>query len=496
VARPGPVGCQRTRLLAIGLLGAAGIVFASFGGTVQAEPTWSEPALLFSTGAYVTRPALIADSDGVVHLMFVLRESKTSGTETPATLMYTRIQDNTWSTPTDVLVSPDGGPLNLPAASIDQQQSLNVVWEGGPSNQIFYSRAQVTQAGSARAWSSPQPLSAAGGRGSDIVASADGSLHVVFASRQGDIYYRRSADGGQTWSTELAISDIQGERVADYPRVVVDGRGRLHVVWTQFESAGGTPPYESMYTRSVDGGTSWSAPRKVADHTAAVLALAAAGQDRVQLAWGGPVGTGERRHQWSSDGGQTWAAPEVISLVLSSGPTNDVTLMGSNDGKVHLLTSAGGRDGKAADVYYLAWDGVRWTEPELVSARAVGRRSIGQPALALGSGDRIEAVYIDDFQRVWSRSAGGAQQLAVGAAHVTAPTPTATPPASPFAPTAFPAPIADDATPTPAEKPMAQRATPSVDRSSTANLNPLVASTAAVMVLLCGALVVRALRHR
>jgi hypothetical protein len=89
-------------------------------------------------------------------------------------------------------------------------------------------------------------------------ASADGTP----ASDFGDIFYRRSNDGGQAFSAPVALDAFPGtDRAQFFPTVSAADDGRIDVFWYD-ESAGATVSdlTDLFYTFSTDLGTSWSSP--------------------------------------------------------------------------------------------------------------------------------------------------------------------------------------------------------------------------------------------
>lgn len=426
----------RARLLALlALVLSVGVAWPSAAApSAQAQPAWSDPVLLFSSTTRVTAPRLVADPSGDVHLFFVhsgasgpddhsieprgagrlvenAPPTSTAAAAQPAVLMYMRLHDGRWTEPIDVLVSPDRGGLDSPAVALDARGFLHVTWQGGAGADIYYSSAHVSQAGTARGWSQPQVLSeGAGGFGSDIAAAPDGTLHVVYAERGGDVFSRRSADAGRTWSPRVTVSEIpRGQRATDYPRIAIDGRGRLHVVWTELELPQGWPPLGAFYSRSEDGGQTWSNALPVAGLQYGQVAVAVRGLDHVGLVWNGSVAVGDRRFQESHDGGKAWSAAQVVSASIRGGFVGFPGLSFDSAGALHVVTSVDlprpeGQQGPVQAVYHLSWDGATWSAPTLISNGVVGKWSVEHPWIAISEGNRLQVVWEDDFQRIWYTS--------------------------------------------------------------------------------------------
>lgn len=102
---------------------------------------------------------------------------------------------------------------------------------------------------------------------------ADGTLHIVHAAlttaggnavRFGDtrnrVVYRRSTDGGATWSNPVTVSRSTDSPVYQQPIVVVDG-ARVHTAYTTGTSRGA---WDVVLATSEDNGATWQ-HRKVND---------------------------------------------------------------------------------------------------------------------------------------------------------------------------------------------------------------------------------------
>ncbi|MFA7360062.1 MAG: T9SS type A sorting domain-containing protein [Candidatus Kapaibacterium sp.] len=97
--------------------------------------------------------------------------------------------------------------------------------------------------------------------------SVSGSvLHVLwYDNRDGnnEIYYKRSLDGGSTWGSDTRLTS-DSNAVSKYdPSVAVSG-AVVHVVWHDNRSSNN----EIYYKRSADGGASWSPDSALTHNTA------------------------------------------------------------------------------------------------------------------------------------------------------------------------------------------------------------------------------------
>ena len=85
------------------------------------------------------------------------------------------------------------------------------------------------------------------------LTKAENSLHEVFSSG-GEVFHRRSRDGGVTWDVTQRITLGDGNSSAD---CITSTQGYLHVVW---QRQIGPTTYEIWHTRSIDDGVNWGKP--------------------------------------------------------------------------------------------------------------------------------------------------------------------------------------------------------------------------------------------
>jgi hypothetical protein len=114
------------------------------------------------------------------------------------------------------------------------------------------------------------------GQGSRPVVGPDGTVYVFWdgATRLAtldSIWMVKSKDGGLTWSKPVAISqlvDISSPantlfRVNSYPAAAAAPNGDLYVTWSSMVSDSTGGHAAALFSKSTDGGTTWSTPQLV-----------------------------------------------------------------------------------------------------------------------------------------------------------------------------------------------------------------------------------------
>ena len=134
----------------------------------------------------------------------------------------------------------------------------------------------------------------------------DQVVHVVwYDHRDGlysNIYYKRSVDGGISWSADTALTDTSSAE--DYPSIAVSGQ-EVHVVWRDFREVGNPEIY---YRRSTNGGASWGGDTRLTNDPADSYSpsVSASGQV-VHVVWyENRDGNWQIYDKRSTDGGTNW----------------------------------------------------------------------------------------------------------------------------------------------------------------------------------------------
>jgi len=257
----------------------------------------------------------------------------------------------------------------------------------------------------------------------DVAADAAGALHLVYVravhtrSSPAGLYYRRSDDGGATWSLPRAIHQSRYFRLFSaedasgdaHVRLAADDAGGVYVTWDD-------PRLEQvLLAHSADGGMTWQTSGPIGDadgrsQQGEIMAVPGGG---ALLLW-------EDTHIGETCGLYQASTSELLNGTVDAGQwvLKELTACPENrrflplgEGQVLMVGGIG------SDVLTLAaWNGERWSEPRQLSFRfqdpELGRQaylsdlqvSLVQPP----SGDEDEqtaemlvAVGTDENNEVW-----------------------------------------------------------------------------------------------
>lgn len=244
----------------------------------------------------------------------------------------------------------------------------------------------------------------------------------------GELFYRRSTDNGATWSPVVNLS--QSDDGENRPQVRVDTFNRIHIVWDEGADwyAGQGQPHYGVYRRSDDGGVTWTDPVKFSLPPTAVQAirqqlgndlrtndisngppLEAVQQTAIAVdSVGNPsvVYRGVRNDrvyfQRSLDGGNTWLPATEIPYVrarnISDNNLDYYSLATDSADNVHLLmvgfTGVANTDTPPA-LIHMTFDGTRWLPPRIIMQNELYPEL---PRLAIYNGNQLHAVWFTRSQ--------------------------------------------------------------------------------------------------
>ncbi|HNY02287.1 MAG TPA: hypothetical protein PKG48_06860 [Bacteroidales bacterium] len=220
----------------------------------------------------------------------------------------------------NIVISTENSPEE-PSICINPKNPLNVVAGSNINNYHYSGDGGVT-------WNSGQLTSPYGVWGDPaIVVDTNGHFYFLHLSMPAGsqfldrIVCQKSVNGGMTW-TDGSFMGLNGDKDQDKEWAVVDRTGNIiYTCWTQFDSYGSTAPGDSshiLFSRSTDGGTSWSSPVRLDTHGGDCLdsdgtvegAVPAVGVNgEVYVTWAGPLGL---VFTSSTDHGLTWPASNCV----------------------------------------------------------------------------------------------------------------------------------------------------------------------------------------
>ena len=402
--------------------------------TAAPREEWSTPESLSTVDPRLGGwfPAVTADPYGGLHVVWQAG-GESSGASASSTqegrriadraswLMYRAWDGQAWSPPNAIaatfpadnalrsaLASDRSGRLHLVFRGLDLANPRLETSEGEPQR---YASVHVPDAGNAAAWAPTVALSQrTPAYFPDLTVDSRGVIHVVWTELAGGagygLYYRRSGDGGRTWSPPRAIETEQ--TVFRWRAQLRLGPGdSLHVVYEI--SDGGEPDSREsvgfVYATSRDGGASWTrtafVPRLRGGQFEPTVdgtrwrqqpAVAVDRRGQVVLVWR-ESGTNLIYFQVSGDG-QNWSEPRTIPGIARglARPFDRYDLAPDSAGTLHLLAVGYPQGSSAMSLLHSEWSGLTWSAQRTVRV-AASAPFPEWPRLAVTQGNRLHAVW-------------------------------------------------------------------------------------------------------
>jgi hypothetical protein len=307
------------------------------------------------------------------------------------------------SNTTPMIAVEDGGDI-INAAVINPGDLVHTMWAGGFGDILHKRDGADFDPSTVNLSSNP-----AGSFTPEVAVSGD-NVYVVWSdatSGSSDIFYKRSTDRGGTFDAIINLSDNAGD--SNEPAIAVSGN-TVHVIWQD----GPFGSEDILYRRSTDGGATFTdSIKNLSDNTGRSLipAIAASGSS-VHVVWADdtdapPPFLFDILYRRSTNGGSTF--PNVITNISSS-PTGQslhpsIGVLGNN---VHVVWTDD-TPGNDDILYRRSTDGgVTFTDPIKNLSNNAGASML--PAIAV-SGNNVHVVWQDDttvnFDILYRRSLNG-----------------------------------------------------------------------------------------
>jgi len=413
--------------------GAAGV-------SAQTE-SWTKPVNISNTPNGSWFPDLAVDSLGNVHVVWCETTSLEGG-GMKEQVYYSMWDGRTWSTPNDIV--PPSADIIRNAIATDAFDNLNLLFGGSVYRNlsIYHTQASPESGWLATSWSEPRLVSINGNSYmADIAVDSKGVIHVIFDDRgeplsearpgYADIFYRRSSDGGKTWSYPVNLS--RSPTGSSRAQMEIDSNDNIHVVWDEGwdRLSGQGAPVFSTYTSSSDGGESWSSLTSFSypEGTNAQLAVGIDGQGGVVVVWRA-TSRPEIFYAWSSDNGASWSPPMVIPGIFArpwTVPFDMYDMATDSGGHIHLVVA--GRLSLEEDrlgVYHLEWDGATWSPPTAIFG---GAGFPEYPKVVISEGNKLHVAWFvrDNLWEVGNYEIWYSSSQSASPAQTPVPPPTSTP---------------------------------------------------------------------
>ena len=359
---------------------AIGLIF--FAQAARAD--WTANKRLTWTASYTYHPAIVIDPSYYLHVVcddytpgnweIYYKKSTNSGTDWTTKRL-------TWSSTGSA----------YPAIAIDESQNIQVVYEDhqpGPW-QIYHKRS--TNGGGA--WSAAKRLTWTTGQAllPALAVDSSGVLHMVWqddVSGNSEIYYKQSNDEGETWTVSKRLTWNSG--ASSSPALAVDSSDNLHLVW----SDGSSGSVEICYRKSADGGTTWTATKRITWMSSIELRpkIAVDASDNPHVVWENPLpGNGDIYYKMSADGGTTWGANQ--RLTWTAGTAHEPSIGIALSGKIWVVWKDTA-PGNSELFYRNSTDGgANWSLGQRITQTAGDSRD---QAFAINSVGELNLVWSDD----------------------------------------------------------------------------------------------------
>lgn len=389
---------------------------------VHAQQIWRTAEI--SQDQFGWFPDLAVDQAGTVHVIWGSGAIDPNVPDPAAPeasldlLRYRAWQNGGWTTMNDVVFTCTGGYTvrNSLTVNIDGQlQALvRTCFDQSTLN------VAASDAWSALNWTAPRRLGTS--YYNALAADSQGRLHALYnemvfgepeqAALASEIFYRRSDDGGQTWSVRMNLANLIGgdERM----QIKVDAQDRVHVVWDHGSDwyLGLDNPGKGIYRRSDTAGETWlpQVSLGLGDDPVVQTTLGLTLEGNPLVVYRSAL-RDEIFYQYSPDGGNNWTAAEPIPGIRARDPIerglDSYTLTTDSANRLHLI-AVGFPEGSNAMIpmlLHLVWDGQRWSEPLIV---AQGPNYPMWPRAVIAQGNQLHVTWftyteVSDWgeRRVW-----------------------------------------------------------------------------------------------
>jgi hypothetical protein len=358
------------RIAASVTIALSAIAMTGLTAAAQGPTEWSAPERIPGYDDTAWTPYLVTDQNRTVHAFnSVLIEGL-------RVIVYSQwTLEQGWTEPVDIILPVLKSGAWIEGVFLDQKGVVHLVFYSGDELQanIYYSRAPLAQAGSARAWSTPELIGerALKVQEAALVGDSQDRLFALLSAEPGGVrglYATHSTDGGATWSEPSAIYLTYSDQLWPvFLKMYADRRDGIHAVWAAANESGNS---ESVYYAAFDPDQdAWREPVKLAHASGREVDMPSIIEYEdvffvIYHDFGADAIT--RFMLRSRDAGRTWTNDgRLFQHVGSNGPASMVV-----DSSNVLYMFFGNRVSTGSGITYgmwcSVWQGDRWGVPEAI----------------------------------------------------------------------------------------------------------------------------------
>jgi hypothetical protein len=215
-----------------------------------------------------------------------------------------------------------------------------------------------------------------------MVVLPNGDVYVVYNKGNTAITWRKRVNGSANWSNEASITAGVGS-TPRFPNIAYTVNGNTTFLHVIISAGGGNDSL--YYTRSSDGGSSWSSAKIISDHpdTSKRNAFVSDLANKLYMAYADSNSQGPIKFVQSLNNGDTWSAP----LNVFTGAASYPSLAFASKGTLHLIYQIG--FAANSTLAYRHYDGSAWTDGFTPQGTTVSPRA---PVFSAGK-ETLTAVF-------------------------------------------------------------------------------------------------------
>jgi hypothetical protein len=365
---------------------------------------WTKTEVIsYLSTAASSDPAIAVDTEGNIHLVW--SENNYLGGKTDEDIFHRcwNATMGTWGSIEDVSFEHNGTSY-APSMAVDKEGNLHIVWidtsdynGAGTDEDIFYRRWNATT----RQWTPTvvvSNFSESYSANPDIVVDMDGNIHIVWvdsnyngSGSDGDIFYRSWNTTTGIW-TETELVTFESAQTSNMPKIAVDLKGTVHVVWEELPGL-----YSAVYYKYRNATTHiWSAAEWVSTESVKMASnpqIAVDAKGTVYAAWadhsayGGSGSDDDIFYKTRNATTGVWTITQVLSTE-STVNSGEPAITIDREGNLHATW----RDAKIFYKFFNASTGL-WAPWELVSSESTG--IVSKPTIAVDPAGDVYLAWED-----------------------------------------------------------------------------------------------------